>query len=50
MSFFEKIVAFFTDPFGKRKKQDEWASRFRTPPAQPKNPLPLEPGNDPWRT
>lgn len=45
MTFWQKIKALFS----RKKKQDEWASRFDQPPANPKNPLPLDP-NDPWRT
>lgn len=50
MSFFQKISNWFKNAFNRKKKQDEWANRFDLPPAQPKNPLPLDPGRDPWIT
>lgn len=46
MTFWQKLKSVFS----RNQKQKEWASRFNQPPAQPKNPQPLDPGSDPWRT
>lgn len=50
MSFWQRIASWFSAPFRRKQKEQEWANRFNQPPANPKNPLPLDPGNDPWRT
>jgi len=44
------IARWLKSLFMRKKKDQEWANRFDQPPAQPKNPLPLDPANDPWRT
>jgi hypothetical protein len=48
MSFFQKISAAFKNAFGRKKKDDQWASNFTH--GTPNNNLPLEPEKDPWRT
>ncbi len=48
MSFFSRFFARIKASLDRKRKQDQWANRFNQPPAQPKNPLPLD--NDPWNT
>lgn len=50
MTFLQKLASWFKNPFSYKRRQREWANRFNQPPANPTNPLPLDPGNDPWRT
>ncbi len=50
MTFWQKLKLWFQNPFTYRRRQREWASRFDFDPARPRHPLPLDPGNDPWRT
>lgn len=50
MGFFKRIMNSIKRVFTRKKRQDEWADRFNQPPAQPTNPTPLDPSNDPWRT
>tara|TARA_B100001123_G_scaffold413891_1_gene512702 strand:- start:1028 stop:1219 length:192 start_codon:yes stop_codon:yes gene_type:complete len=45
-----RAISFFRNPFTYRQRQREWEDRFNQPPANPTNPLPLDPGRDPWRT
>ncbi len=50
MAFFTKIIDWFKRKVRWQRKQKEWAERFDQEPAKPKNPLPLDPGRDPWMT
>lgn len=50
MNFFQKFFFWLKSPRTYQQRQQEWASRFKQPPANPKYPTPLDPGNDPWRT
>ncbi|MCI5050331.1 MAG: hypothetical protein MRY32_08410 [Rickettsiales bacterium] len=50
MSFWSRMFSWIRNPFTYKRRQQEWANRFDQPPANPSNPLPLDPGRDPWRT
>lgn len=44
MNAFSKIAAFFRTLFNRKKREEEWASRFTNPPAKRDDKLPLDPG------
>lgn len=45
MKFFNKIADLFRKAFKRKKREEEWASRFTNPPASRDGKLPLDPRN-----
>jgi hypothetical protein len=39
MSFFQKIAELFRAAFTRKKREEEWASRFTNPPARTETPM-----------
>jgi hypothetical protein len=50
MPLLQKLFSWLRRPRAEQERQEEWANRFDQPPAKPKNPLPLDPKHDNWRT
>ena len=45
MSLFSALLDVLKNLFSRKKKEQEWASRFTNPPAPRDRTLPLDPGN-----